>query len=137
MNYNSIAAMTEAGQILYIICNENNTPRGSHFIWNIIPAWVFFPVKKINKSQFLKRMICSWGCMYRPLEKARKRRNCLMWFDCAEPRQPQSVVTSHGPIKVEGFIVAVSVGLPSQAQYRESWLVLCLLCEALSRAPYQ
>lgn len=92
----------------------------------------FFPCLKKKKSQFLKRIICSWGYTYRPLEKARKKRNCPMWFDCSEPRQPQSVVKNHGPMKAEGLIVAVSVGLPSQAQCRENFLVLCLLCEALS-----
>lgn len=45
--------MTKAGQILYLICDENSTPRGSNFMWNIIPVWVFplFEKKKISVPQ--------------------------------------------------------------------------------------
>lgn len=42
--------MTKAGQILYLICDENSTPRGSNFMWNIIPVWVFPLFKKKKKN---------------------------------------------------------------------------------------
>lgn len=51
----SVTSMTEADQILYLICNESSTHTDSHFTWQIIPVQYFFLLKKL--FQFPKKII--------------------------------------------------------------------------------